>query len=473
MSKWKKALNQGFISNPNAIMDETFLGELKKQKADVFNMFRPFFITLSPDIQNVFQKFYDKLDDPDTFLMRDDAYNLITRYQNHVLGYILHTTPFKTFDGTEKTLNEMYEDMFKGDNSVAKRLLELKNSKDYTVSENLFIKELMPLLTNNDSKTNNISLFRNRLDTFEINSVVEALKELDEYADATADNNLKKDINDVMLFSILQSGLQNSNIDYRKVLSAELYSETLKNIFDSFKNNKIQLDADQVWRTFHQNNWSNRGIVGKAPSWLKVKEGGFITVGASSAMANVDYFVKYVKKDGFTKEEFKKLQKEKRAFEAFAPVLYENTKTVDDKERIVFIPINKLGDGPRFLEIYTDPDTESILEENDHKKLTINKKSKMTPGGGWVKNVVDVLNSIKEQKDIDALESEEEESNIADVEIESKPAPIKKEIKEGEFFKTEGTFKTFAELQAAAAKQFKEQQKKKKDDEGNPFKCKK
>ncbi len=457
MSKWKKAEKQEFINNPNAIMDETFLGQLKAQKEDVFNMFRRFFITLSPDILNVFQKLYDKLDDPDTFLMRDDAYNLITRYQNHVLGYILHTTPFKTFDGTEKTLNQMYEDMFKGDNSIAKRLLDLKNSKDDTISENLFIKELMPLLTNNDIKTNNISLFRNRLDTFEINSIVEALKELDEHADAIADNNLKKDINDIMLFSILQSGLQNSNIDYRKVLSIELYSETLKNIFDSFKNNNVTLDADQVWRTFHQNNWSNRGIVSKAPAWLKVKDGGLITVGSSSAMAKVDYFVKYVKKDNFTKEEFKQLQKEKRAYEAFAPVLYENTQAVDDKGRIVFMPINKLGDGPRFLEIYTDPDTESILEENDHKKLTINKKSKMTPGGGWFK-VSDMLNSVKEQKDMNTLESEETEQEG---------------IKEDEFFKPAGDIKTFADLQAEAVRQFKEQQKKKKDDEGNPFKCKK
>jgi hypothetical protein len=617
MSKWEKAKRQGFINNPDAIMDETFLGQLKSQKADVFNMFRPFFITLSPDIQDVFQKLYDKLDDPDTFLMRDDAYNLITRYQNHVLGYILHTTPFKTFDGTEKTLNEMYEDMFKGENSIAKRLSDLKNSKDYTISENLFVKELMPLLTNNDAKTNNISLFRNRLDTFEINSVVEALKELDEYADAIADNNLKKDINDIVLFSILQSGLQNSNIDYRKVLSVELYSETLKNIFDSFKNNNIILDAEQVWRTFHQNNWNNRGIVSKAPAWLKVKgQNGTITVGASSAMAKVDYFVKYVKKDGFSKEEFKKMQKEKRGYEAFAPVLYENSQAVDDKGRIVFVPINKLGDGPRFLEIYDDPDTKSILEENDHTKITINKKSPMTPGGGWFKPS-DLLNNSKEEKDMNALESEEVESkdlttSIANKveEIVSAPGYVKEsakkylskelfkirqatqfigtgggndsttqrmenaykqvgaantgnynssdliyvssngnrgsrfvnvkngklqgpyknidkaiavgakfimdtkahldatkgynvgevdmanyliskgytrddktgiwtsssitptEVKEEEFFKPEGGFKTFAELQAAVVKQFKDQQQKKKDDESNPFKCK-
>lgn len=417
MAKWEKAKKQGFINNPEAIMDNTFLGELQKQKADVFNMFRTFFITLSPDVQNVFEKLYEKLEDPDTFLMRDDAYNLITRYQNHVLGYILHTTPFKTFDGTEKTLNEMYEDMFKGDNSIAKRLSDLKNSKDYTISENLFIKELMPLLTNNDAKTNNISLFRNRLDTFEINSVVESLKELDEYADSIGDDSLKKDINDIILFSILQSGLQNSNIDYRKVLSVELYSETLKNIFDSFKNNNITLDAQQVWRTFHQNNWNNRGIVSKAPAWLKVKgEDGTISVGASSAMAKVEYFVKYVKREDLSREEIKKLQKEKRGFEAFAPVLYENSQTADDKGRIVFFPINKLGDGPRFLEIYADPDTKSILEENDHTKIAINKKSAMKPGGGWFK-VSDLLNKTKEEKDIDALESEEE-NNMPNVEVE-------------------------------------------------------
>jgi hypothetical protein len=415
VSKWKRIEKEDFINNPQALLDETFLGELKFQREDTFEMFKKFFISLSPKVQKVFDPLKEKLDDPDVFLTRDDAYNLITRYQNHVLSYILHTTPFKNYDGVETTLNQMYADMFKGDNSIAKRLLKLKQSDDYTVSENLFINELLPLLASDNIKTDNISLFRNRLDTFEVNSIVEALGELSEYADRIADESLKKDINDIVLFSILQSGLQQSFIDYKKVLSTDLYSNTLKNIFDRFKNDEIELETEQVWRTFHQNNWKNSSIVKKAPKWLKLDEDGTIQVGEFSAMANEDYFVKWVMDPGVDDETLKKLEKEGEKYKAYAAVLYENTKSVveegKNKGKVIFMPINKLGDGNKFFEVYTNVDNKSILEENDHERLTIDNKAAKKSKGGWMK-ASELLKRFEDQKkasEVDELNEEEKE----------------------------------------------------------------
>jgi len=464
VSKWKRIKKEGFINNPEALLNETFLGELKYQREDTFKMFRKFFISLSPQVQEAFQPLYEKLDDPDIFMIRDDAYNLITRYQNHVLSYILHTTPFKNYDGVETTLNEMYFDMFKGDNSISKRLLKLRQSDDYTISENLFIKELMPLLATDNLKVDNIGLFRNRLDTFEINSIVEALTELTEYADQIADESLKKDINDIVLFSILQSGLQQSFIDYKKILNTDLYSETLKNIFNRFESDNVKLDVDQVWRTFHQNNWKNSSIVKKAPRWLKLEDDGTILVGEFSSMADTDYFVKWVEDPSVDEKTFKELKKQGELYKAFAPVIYENTKAVsetgDNKGKIVFMPIHKLGDGYKFFEVYTSEDNKSILEENDHEKLTINRASSKKSKGGWMK--ISEYNKRYESQKKSAQLDEMNEKQEEEKKQEKTPKKSKDDAPKDNAPKQKRLSQLLAESQKQSDKK----------DKNNPFKCK-
>ena len=394
-AKWNRVTESSFIENPEAMMDNTFLGELKKQKEDVPILFNKFFISLTPEVQKVFKPLYDKLDNPDYFIMKEDALNLLNRYQNHVLNYILHTTKFTDRDGKQKVLNSMYKEMFFGDNSMAKRLYELKNSDDTDIADNLFIKELLPMITDNNTKTNNVSLFRSRMDTFDINSIIEALNDLREYGKKIADVELVKFTDDITKFSILQSGVQSSGIDYKKVLSTELYSELIKTIFTSFKR-KPDLDVNQVWRTFHQNNWTNRTIVTKAPGWVKLEDGA-LPISIFSSASEKDFYLKYVRDPKITNEKAKALKAAGKGQEIWIPRLFQRTEYTDvTGTKILYFPIDTLGDGRNFTEIYTDVEQDSVLAKNKMKDMT-KDKTVLNGSGGWVDVSSEKMRNISER----------------------------------------------------------------------------
>jgi hypothetical protein len=378
VSKWKRSKDEGFIANPNVILDNTFIGEMKNQKEDIFNLFEQFFITLTPDVQALFKPIYDKIDNPDFFSSKDDMANLLNRYQNFILTYILQTTEFTNAEGKAEKLNHLYKDFFTGPNSMAKVLDRYKNSEDPTISNNLIIKELLPMMTDDINKTDNIALFRNRIDTYEINAMIEALDNLKSYATSIADTDLSKFIDNLSKFSLMQSGLQSSKIDYKKILSISTYSDLVKDILDKFKGGTT-INVNEVWDNFHQNNWTNRKIVPKAPSWLKTKR-GVIKIKTTSSYAINDFLVKYVLKktvDGepLTKNKIKALKKEKRFLEnAFEPVLFKNTFTTDvDKKgnrMWVYEPVSKKGNGNRMTEINSE--NNSILPKNNVPSQPLN-----------------------------------------------------------------------------------------------------
>ena len=381
VSRWERSKTEEFIANPESILDNTFIGELKEQKEDIFKMFENFFITLTPDLQEAFMPMYDKLNNPDYINSKDNMIDLLNKYQNFILSYVLHTTKFVDSEDREYSLNEMYSDMFMGNKTMAKKLSDYKKSEDPIISDNLIIKELLPIMTDDKSKTDNISLFRNKMDTFQINNVIESLDNLKSHAISIGDTELLDFINDIAVFSILQSGLQTSKIDYKKILSIDVYSKLVKNILDTYSLNP-KVDVKDIWRNFHQNNWSNRSIVPKAPSWIKVKNGE-LKIKASSAIH--DYLIKYVRV--VSTSEMRKLQKEKRGKEAYEPQLFESTGQLDKNGKyMIYQAVDKRGNGARMTEIYKDVDMmESILEKN---KMTKAKPSTTI----WSKLIKTIIN---------------------------------------------------------------------------------
>jgi hypothetical protein len=377
VSRWNRSEQEGFIQNPEAILQNTFIGEMKKQKEDIFNMFKNFFTTLSVEVQEVFRPIYEKIDNPNFFITKADAVNLVNRYQNFVLAYLLHTTSYLNLEGKEETLNSMYKDFFTGKNSLPSKLFKLKKSEDPNVSDNLIIKELVPVMTDDASKTDNIMLFRNKMDTFEINNVIEAYNDLRSYGEKIADEDIIKFADDLAKFSILQSGLQSSFIDFKKILSTEIYSELVKTILDRFKSNP-DISTEQVWRNFHKNNWSNRSIVPKAPAWTKI-ENGVMKIGSSSSLLANDFMVKYILNPKYTREQLKAMKKNKSIVDAYQPILFEKTDEVDKKKRVIYVPIGKLGNGSRMLEIYDD-ERESILPGN---VMQMETKAALTKAEGY------------------------------------------------------------------------------------------
>lgn len=373
-ARWKRIEQDTIFANPGAILESTFLGEMKTQKEDIPNVFRQFFLALDPRIQEVFEPLYSKLDDPDFFLTKDDALALLNQYQNHVLNYILHTTKFRDVDRKEKTLNSLYEEMFLGENTIAMQLDELQKSDDPMIANNLFIKELLPIMPTTISDPNIVSMFRNRLDTYDINNIIESLDNLRDYAKSTANRKLLKFTDDLTKFAIIQNGVGTSMVDFKKVLSVDTYTNLVKTIFDTFKRSNTRLNPKQVWRTFHQNNYTKRSIVPKAPKWAKVQDK---TLRMSENGA--EYYVKYL--PSVSKEKLSSMLKNKEnTKDVYKPVLFEKTDSRDENGSVIYIPIDVLGDGRNAVEIYTSDEQQSVFTKNRLEKVFGSAQSKEE---GW------------------------------------------------------------------------------------------
>jgi hypothetical protein len=356
VANWDRAVKVGYIANPEAILENTFIGEMKEQKEDLFKLFREFFITLDPNVRPVFQPLEEFLSDPEYVNSKEASYQLISRYQNFVVAYMLHTTAYMDETGQQKRISDMYEGLLKGAESMGNQLMKYKLSPDPRISKNLIIQELLPVLSDDTNKPNSVRLLRSRLDSIKVNKIIESVNELREFAVSTADKNLKDFVDNLAVFSILQSGVQASSLDFKKVLPVEVYSNLVRDILDNFKANP-NLDAADVWRQFHQNNFSNRTIVPKFPSYVKIKN-NVITISATSAVSRYQFMVKYMPKPGLTMKEAMD-----RGADGFTPRLFERTM-LNENGKWVYTPINKKGDGRRFIEIYTD-NRDSIIPENN------------------------------------------------------------------------------------------------------------
>jgi hypothetical protein len=90
--------------------------------------------------------------------------------------------------------------------------------------------------------------------------------------------------------------------------------------------------------------------------------------------------IKYVRNPKISKEELKKMKKDKTLAQAFQPVLFQKTEQKDKKGKIIYMPIGKAGNRNRMLEIYKD-DQESILPGN---VMQIETQDALTAAEGYV-----------------------------------------------------------------------------------------
>jgi hypothetical protein len=367
-SRWNKMTESKFIANPEAILD-TFIGEMKAQKEDLPNLFKEFFVSLHPKAQPVFEPLKRQINNPEIEMGAEDQAELINKYQNFFITYIIQTTPYIK-NGMQTSLNAQYESLMKGAMSMGKQLKYLRELNDPNISENLVVKELLPILNSDSTQVDNIKLFKNRMDTYKNNVLIESVENLYTYAKATGNTALQNFVENLGTFAILQTGLQEGSLNFNKILPVHLYTRVVNEIMTNFTNSGIAVDPQLVWRQFHQNNWKNSSITPKV-KFVKIdKTTNNILISTDYVDAEYDYVARvFVRPDikGRSNEERKReLLKQKRYNEVYETVIYEKVQSevdMGDGAVAVFRPIQKLGDGFRFVEVYTD-NRPSILPQN-------------------------------------------------------------------------------------------------------------
>jgi hypothetical protein len=370
LTRWERLENTRFIANPNDVMKYTFLGEMKKQKENLRGLFKDLFVSLHPKVAPAFEPLFEQLNNLDLEFYKEGSVELVTKYQNFVISHIVQTTPVVK-NGMESALNSKYEQLVKGAASMAKQLKLIRESSDPNISQNLAVRELIPVLTSDSKAVDNIKLFRNRIDTYKNDILIESIMNLRNYAEANNKQQLKTFVDDLASFALMQSGLQPGSFNYTKILPIEVYTKVLNDVLNTFFSNTEPVNGRLIWKQFHQNNARN-SVINPVVKIFKREDNGVILVDMDYAEGNYSFLTRrtiqpYLKGKNAVIAD---LIGQGRGSEVFDTILYENTGVFlesenDDKRRAVFVPINKLGDGYRFTEVYST-DKPSILEKNNN-----------------------------------------------------------------------------------------------------------
>lgn len=357
-ANWSISEQNQFIKNPEAILDKTFIGEMKTQKEDIFKMYEKFFVSLDPRAKAVFEPAFRKIADPDIFMTGDEKQEFLNRYHDFYINYLLHTVS-SVNNGMQTTLNKKYALLF-GDQSVAASLRSLQDSTDPMIKNNLFLKELYPVISSDMSKPSNIKLFRKRLDKYEMDQIMESANGLYQYAQQIGDRKLKGFIENVAALSILQSGVQPSPISYTSVLPVEIYSKIVSNILDSYKTSGADVDPKLVWKQFHQNNWRNDSLVPRVENYY-IDDSGILAVKGADA-ANDYVAIRQYRKEVLDNPDLVGQYMQDKNWDAIYE--YKIFEKVSPQHGF-FRPINKLGDGFRFTEAYNNANAQSAYSFNE------------------------------------------------------------------------------------------------------------
>ncbi len=274
----EKTLATGFINNIDKLIDNTFIKAFQNRELTL-KAFSPLYDTqteqLSSDRMNTIQKI---IEDSKKFLTPQQIKKTLKTIEEDFINFVVQNYS-KEYGGK---IEEVRNNLFKGENSVAKRLLELKNTNPSELTEsglklikNPIIKQLFPLIDKAKRGTDwdNVKIYNKRLDTFTSDQLTEAFRELFDL-----ENQIKEEVfksgkeytpiaNDLVNLGILQQGLNTTPITYLGIIPFEHYNQMVKDAFAQFnKKNEAEI-ADDLAKFNElytiQNSKTSLGMYGK------------------------------------------------------------------------------------------------------------------------------------------------------------------------------------------------------------------
>lgn len=374
----------------DTFLNSTMLREHNNTQENVINIFRDFFLIDREDsLSNIFDTILEKMSSTISDLSPQKAANVMARVENMMVDYILHTSK-----GTEKALNKQYKKLITGKNSVAKQFLKVKTvlgtGTNPLIDELIAILDEFLLTRGRNTGLDNVKLYNTRLQVEEQDSLVTSFKELFEH-EAPA---VRKFAHDLMKLSIVQSGMNQSNMAFSKVIPEEQFQPFAESLIEAYlMKNKFKDDA--MISSIFKNSWSNSAIVPREsalysfPSsrtgrlnWApKITEKGEANVRKGTANADAAYIS--ITHDAVPYKEAKKLRKQGKVVPKETSLLINTGQTKvlgkNEYEYSVFKVIDKWGEGRYFSEHYKS-DTKSIIEANNVQEEDVKAVDKSEEG---------------------------------------------------------------------------------------------
>ena len=190
-------------------------------------------------------------------MTKDNVIYKMKKFENFLATSVIQSTSFDY-----KKLSDRASSLFKGKDSLPRRINTLKSSEKF--AGNLLIKELTPMLqvysqNSKESTVDGLRLFNKKLQPFDVDLLSDAFMELKEI-----DPSLTEDL---MIFSMLQSGYEFSPNSFFQVIPG---TEALNFLSKYFKTNKntdrtssliTKGNMETLWNDFHKNYYADDKVV--------------------------------------------------------------------------------------------------------------------------------------------------------------------------------------------------------------------
>ena len=248
LEQLKKAENTIF-SSVEDVLENSFLGELRKKIEKIRNSFVPILNSESKNTRNVIENvLLPYIDLPD-----NDFIKVSRKAVADLFDWAVQTNP-------DKKLNEQITKLLLGKDNAAGHLSDfinvVKDTPNHPLRDNEIIKLLSPIITGSINGVNNAKIDNKSNKVYDQNQIIYGFTEL---------KNFLKDkqsplYDRLVRLAVVQSGLSNSPISFTSLLPYEdlldMYNDTLANL-----ENMPNLADFHNLNVFQRNNWNNDDIV--------------------------------------------------------------------------------------------------------------------------------------------------------------------------------------------------------------------
>lgn len=161
----------------------------------------------------------------------EKTFELADYMSKEFITYVLTTTKVH-YDGKERPLSDFIVPMFIGENNMASKLASLiRRIKNKEIDPSRALDELSPVVRNNASATRNIRMWTSKFTAPELNQIYyEFLAMAD-----SEDPEVRRFKDNLTSFVLLQSGINNSPLNFSRFLPIEDFGTIAKPIFAKFQ----------------------------------------------------------------------------------------------------------------------------------------------------------------------------------------------------------------------------------------------
>lgn len=371
IDNYQKALDNDTFENVDKFMSETFVGSFYNAVKKSVKMYAPMFFTENKLAKQELAFIKETID----LNKSADKEKILNIVKNDLVNFALQTSP-----SDKQKLMNVAKILYNGDDSVAKDLQKAKNSKK--LKDNPIIKALFPLVSSNSTDQisipkdlDNIKMFSKKVDAVDSNIITEGWKELFETNPKLA----KK----LVVFSILQSGLNNSPVSFTQFVPNEYYVPLANKLLGNSTN------FDGFEDKFYRNNYQNDDLVPKTKKFINTRNGtvtianGYTATIAAPRVSKITG--KPLSRDLRVYPYIKAWNGREGKYE-----LYHNTGEMTPKNDVIFERVSTLGDGYNLKE-WSD---ESMILSN--RKPAPNAYTNLNAIGQQTSEIQDLMNDFKD-----------------------------------------------------------------------------